>query len=153
MKSTDLYQIQINHFGSHIVVDLMIVIIITAISIFLLKLLILNSKNNNFEIKGTLNKNNTYELVVLSVLIITHILFGLWPVIMYGLEESLSAIELFILPFSYGLYLTFFMKKMNGLLDQKVSFMKALYFKNTLRLFLHFSIVPLLIVSILVLIN
>ncbi|MBU1143850.1 MAG: hypothetical protein KKH92_09465 [Firmicutes bacterium] len=153
MKSTDLYQIKVNHFGSHIVVDLMIVIIITTISILLLNFLISQRKRSDKQDNVHLDCDIGCKITVLSILVITHIVFGLWPLIQYSLEESLSTIELFFLPFTYGIYLTFFMKKINGILSQKLLLMETIYLKKTFRLSLHFSIIPLLIASILVLIN
>lgn len=153
MKSTDLFQIKVNHFGSHIVVDLMIVIIITAISIFLFILL---NKRENSELqegKTEFNVHHFYEFSLIIILLITHFLFSLWPVLVYGLEKSLSSIEFFILPFTYGIYLTFMMKKINNSFDQNSFIINKPFFKLTVRLLIHFSIVPLIMVSILVLIN
>ena len=153
MKSTDLFQVRINHFGSHIVVDLMIIIIITAISIFLLYLRYSHENNKKTEYKARSNSYFIYEIIIISVLIVTHFLFSLWSLIDYGLAESLTNIEFLIFPLTYGLYLTFLMKKLDEIFDQKIVFMSSLYINNTLRLLFHFSIIPLLIASILNLIN
>jgi hypothetical protein len=153
MKSADLFQIKVNHYGSHIVVDLMIVIIITTICILLLNLLFFYRKKDHLDHSRILTLDFVCNVFILLILIITHLLFGLWPLIDYSLEKSLSPTEFFFFPFIYGVYLTFFMKKINQLLNPKLEFMKIGYLSKTLSIGIHFSIVPLMIASVIVLFN
>jgi len=150
MKLTDLNQIKVNQFTNHIVVDLIIIIIITAISIFLLILLAQYKSSNELNDEKPFSRFLNYEILILVILIVIHMLFSLLPIINYGLKSTISSIELFILPFSYGLYLTFLMKKVNKLVEKKLPIFRILQFNKAFRLFFHFSIIPLLIVTILV---
>jgi uncharacterized membrane protein YbjE (DUF340 family) len=153
MKFTDLYQMNVNLFTSHIVVDLIIVIIITAISILLLFRLAEYKSMKELKSEKNLNHLINYEIIIFIMLVIVHLMFSFLPMISFGLNRTVSTIELIVLPFSYGIYLTFFMKKVDILVEKKFPIFETLYFNRAFRLFLHFSIVPLLITTVLVIIN
>ena len=153
MKFADLYQMNVNQFANHIVVDLIIVIIITAISIFLLFRLAEYKSMKELNNEKNLNNMINYEIILLIMLVIVHLMFSFLPIVTFGLSRTISTIEFIALPLSYGLYLTLFMKKINYLVEQKFPIFEILHFNRAFRLFLHFSIVPLLITTILVIIN
>ena len=148
MKFADLYHLQVNLFAKHIVVDLIIVIIITAISVFLL--IVFAKHKSIYERKNVRHLNYLiyYEISIFSILFIVHLLFSLRPIIFFGLS-TISAIKLFVLPFSYGLYLTFLMKKVDHLVERKLPVFELLQFNKTYKLFIHFSIAPLLLTTLL----
>ncbi len=87
------------------------------------------------------------------MLVIVHLMFSFLPMMSFGLNRTVSTIELIVLPFSYGIYLTFFMKKVDTLVEKKFTIFQTLHFNKAFILFLHFSIVPLLITTVLVIIN
>jgi len=153
MKFTDLCQMNVNLFTSHIVVDLIIIIIITAISIFLLFKLAEYKSMKELKSEKNLNHLINYEIIIFIMLVIVHLMFSFLPMISFGLNRTVSTIKFIALPLTYGLYLTFFMKKINYLVEKKFPIIEILHFNRAFRLFLHFSIVPLLITTVLVIIN
>jgi uncharacterized membrane protein YbjE (DUF340 family) len=153
MKLTDLYQNNVNQFTNHIVVDLIIIIIITAISVFLLMLLAENKNKKELRNENYFDQFMNYEIIILSILFIVHFLFSFLSIMTFTLDSTVSSLGLIFLAIIYGIYLTFLMKRTDNFVKRKLYFLESLHFNSIFRLFIHFSIVPLLITTIIAVIN